>query len=995
MPFTGIQLRNAPAGHQAIQPPAPARTEAAQPSRRRSLGNDYLRRTADPPAVADPGGPRRSLLLGSAYDPLEREADTLADRATDSAAAHGPRCRPAAPAGGTPAPDGAVAGLDALRGGGSPLSARDQAYYGDRLGHDLSRVRVHTGPGAIGVAAALQAAALTVGNDVVLGPAAAAGGAPGRRVLAHELAHVVQQRVSPGRPWIQRQPTAGPRTLADLLKAGDDITVVVYSRTTGGTPEPGYSRRYHLGATGEIVIADGRTTVAIGLAGLSAHDAAQRIADRLVDAELFRGPRVGVTGPGMADPAYADAKTAMRPQTATAYENFLAYIRGTREPVDAVARYYQWVGDHAGSPELFTISPPELWARSLRPPQRPSDPEAERWLRFMKARQLEDAKLAAPDRAHAVEAMARFLVWYERHQGDRDFAKADPAEVYADISVGLIKQDIAASSRHRLEATKEAATTSPEALAAKGAKFDEFFALGRRLWGYSARTFPYSIPVDSRGQDILVTGDPALQHVLDALARELVHWATTHMSDANYATVSSKQVLLDLLQSGYSAKIADAQHTPVAHETIDRNEILAKTALGAFAETVAIGLFAVAVVGLFVGANVITAGGATVILAGLAGYSGITSYLDRREEIEGSPYQVPVAETMLDAAGDAVGVSQLVEGITGERLGTGAKLGSVARSGQLGAGTGNLATLLAGSRAYRSAQRVGQTGRLSLPGLKPPRPGVPVRPVLPRPVLPGPNPARGPVESAARAALPEGLRPGLDLWSAEIRTNRANPENVLRQKPEKILEQAEKFLERHNEAVAAADRSVREAVRATDDPFHPMSKNVRTIPGSKVSIHYDSKTPTLREIAQAVDLSKRTGEEIRLFGDDYPGIDGTIGDPPRPLQIKNAVKQAHPNLARKMAGDALQEAKDAGYTHVEVHIDLPGSKIAEIQAAWDGPPPRASDPIPGPAFEESVVAKIVVHGADGAWTLQPPLTGRPLTGVTPVPPRPDPEDRTK
>jgi hypothetical protein len=182
------------------------------------------------------------------------------------------------------------------------------------------------------------------------------------------------------------------------------------------------------------------------------------------------------------------------------------------------------------------------------------------------------------------------------------------------------------------------------------------------------------------------------------------------------------------------------------------------------------------------------------------------------------------------------------------------------------------------------------------------------------------------------------------------------------------------------------------------------------VPDSKVTLHWEGRnlprTPadpaalpwSQHEITQAVELARLTGEEIQLFGDtasghNYPGIDGTIGNPPRPLSLKSAVVAARANLARKMAGDALAAAKGSGYSHVEVHIEMPGRTIAEIQAAWDQPSPVATDPIPGPAFEGSVVAKIEVQAKDGTWTLRPPLAGPARTGVSPTPARPEKEPK--
>ncbi len=63
------------------------------------------------------------------------------------------------------------------------------------LGHDFSDVRIHTDGRASESAKAVQASAYTVGNDVVFGSGAYAPEPDaGKRTLAHELTHVVQQR---------------------------------------------------------------------------------------------------------------------------------------------------------------------------------------------------------------------------------------------------------------------------------------------------------------------------------------------------------------------------------------------------------------------------------------------------------------------------------------------------------------------------------------------------------------------------------------------------------------------------------------------------------------------------------------------------------------------------------------------------------------------------------------------------------------------------------
>jgi hypothetical protein len=83
-------------------------------------------------------------------------------------------------------------------GGGSPLEPGARSFMEDRLGADFSDVRVHTGPKADESAHAISAQAYTVGSDVVFrGGSYQPDTEAGRHVLAHELAHVVQQRSGP------------------------------------------------------------------------------------------------------------------------------------------------------------------------------------------------------------------------------------------------------------------------------------------------------------------------------------------------------------------------------------------------------------------------------------------------------------------------------------------------------------------------------------------------------------------------------------------------------------------------------------------------------------------------------------------------------------------------------------------------------------------------------------------------------------------------------
>ena len=83
---------------------------------------------------------------------------------------------------------------DALCGPGRTLDNNSREEMEARFGQDFSRVRIHDDGRASSSAFVLGAAAYTVGRDIVLGRCAPAPGTNrGRALLAHELAHVVQQ----------------------------------------------------------------------------------------------------------------------------------------------------------------------------------------------------------------------------------------------------------------------------------------------------------------------------------------------------------------------------------------------------------------------------------------------------------------------------------------------------------------------------------------------------------------------------------------------------------------------------------------------------------------------------------------------------------------------------------------------------------------------------------------------------------------------------------
>jgi len=194
------------------------------------------------PAPVRAGRPRAvppliqpKLVVGEVNDPLEHEADRMAEAALTGSAVPAPshpagllqrKCaaceaeeqetvrravgdgaRQSAPAGHRSGPEAAAA---AVAGGGASLPAGLRSYFEPRFGHDFSQVRLHDD--AVGRAAArsIDARAFTLGADIAFAPGEySPTTAKGRQLLAHELAHVVQQAGAPTASRLMRQPYPG------------------------------------------------------------------------------------------------------------------------------------------------------------------------------------------------------------------------------------------------------------------------------------------------------------------------------------------------------------------------------------------------------------------------------------------------------------------------------------------------------------------------------------------------------------------------------------------------------------------------------------------------------------------------------------------------------------------------------------------------------------------------------------------------------------------
>jgi hypothetical protein len=151
------------------------------------------------PIVSEPG------------DKHEREADRAAEQIMRMDDAGEPQSRAgvsrAANEGG---------GL-ALHGAGKALDPEVRRFFESRFGYSFADVRVHSDQPAGKSARDLKARAYTIGRDIAFAPGEyRPESTAGRGLLAHELAHVVQQTRTPGQSQVG--PTAAPLSRAPAGK---------------------------------------------------------------------------------------------------------------------------------------------------------------------------------------------------------------------------------------------------------------------------------------------------------------------------------------------------------------------------------------------------------------------------------------------------------------------------------------------------------------------------------------------------------------------------------------------------------------------------------------------------------------------------------------------------------------------------------------------------------------------------------------------------------
>ena len=174
-----------------------------------------------PQVVAVPGlarMPATPLTVGSVDDPAEAAADRAADvalrRLSSSPESHqheddgadihrhadtGTGAPVVGAAGGT-LDDSTASRIEGARSSGRPLPGAVRGRMEQAFGTGFGQVRVHDNPSAAALSTSISASAFTTGNDIFFGRGQfSPDTAGGERVLAHELAHTLQQSPNIGR----------------------------------------------------------------------------------------------------------------------------------------------------------------------------------------------------------------------------------------------------------------------------------------------------------------------------------------------------------------------------------------------------------------------------------------------------------------------------------------------------------------------------------------------------------------------------------------------------------------------------------------------------------------------------------------------------------------------------------------------------------------------------------------------------------------------------
>jgi hypothetical protein len=162
------------------------------------------------------------LTVGSIDDPAEREAEAVATHIAGAPAGRGMSVGPSQERSFLQRhplrqdASSSVPGIveQVLHSAGRPLDPATRAFFEPCFGQDLSHIRVHTDQEASDSAHSIHALAYTVGRDIAFSHGRYSPHTDeGKRLLAHELVHTVQQS-SRGSSIVQRTPDLGGLTVS-------------------------------------------------------------------------------------------------------------------------------------------------------------------------------------------------------------------------------------------------------------------------------------------------------------------------------------------------------------------------------------------------------------------------------------------------------------------------------------------------------------------------------------------------------------------------------------------------------------------------------------------------------------------------------------------------------------------------------------------------------------------------------------------------------------
>lgn len=265
------------------------------------------------------GNLRAKLEVSRSDDEHEREAERIADevmREEDDPLDECPDIQRAATWSNSPSVSGQrEQQIRALEGDGTPLPESERSFFEPKFGADFSDVRVHTSPEADAAARSINAKAFTHGKDMVFRSGTYnPGSRRSRKLIAHELVHVVQQGQAPTTEQVQRQESertqdqsqgegdggAGEYTVAEGELVEDYIRWVIQNYyiyddevIKEDAPDPVHKDANPTDAYGEELSTEGVATAAGQELGKGAHYLAFVMG-------IGVSVMVGVTGLGMA-----------------------------------------------------------------------------------------------------------------------------------------------------------------------------------------------------------------------------------------------------------------------------------------------------------------------------------------------------------------------------------------------------------------------------------------------------------------------------------------------------------------------------------------------------------------------------------------------------------------------------------------------------------------------------------------------------------------------